>query len=279
MKIRKVHYFFILVSMTLSAGWTNPNMDWVEVQARGESMKTIGEITRGGVKWSLARHSDGIGGALYVLREKDGKSEVVGGDSSPFPLSRYGIEPEIVSQLADLYVEYEIKNSQGGLKALKERVASYNRLPHDLKDAYSKYMEVDALPVYASLNRDLTDMIAALKAVERAEDQKKLEPALLQKVGPLLPHMIIRIADSPHQELGEAIINAVAAHPGSSSLQELTAVYAGRQQEHFLKSWDQLDSLKRPRVLQALHAAIKAKLVGSVVKSSVKDLILSLSRR
>jgi len=268
--------FFLVGTQTFSQA--GPEVESVAYAQAPEKREVIAKISHKGENWSLVRFTDKESGALYIFREKGGNSQIIGGDSSPFPLSRYSIPAEVGKKLADLYVQYEIQSTPGGLSALKKRVAGYNKIPHDLKDAYSKYMEVDALPLYISEGTDVEEMILVLKEAGRTLDPEDFKTLETKKLNPLLSFLIVQMANDPSEDLSGAAFEAVSSHPQNQGLQELIAVYAGRQQEFFLKQFQNLSSAQKARVIQALHGAIQNKLVGSVVKTAVKDLTLRLSQ-
>ena len=272
--ISKLLFLFFL---SQSISQTIPDVESVAYRELGEKREVIAETSHNGRVWSLVSITDEHSGALFVFRTKDGNSEVVGGDSSPFPLSRYNIPTKVIQQLTDLYVRYEIRTTPGGLAALKKRVATYNKIPHDLKDAYSKYMEVEALPTYVAENQDVEQMILVLRQVTATSDSEKFRVLEIQKLSPLLPFLTVKIANDSTEELAEAVFEAVSSYPKSKVLQEVIAVFAGRQPEFFQTHWKDANSANKIRVLQALNGAIQNRLIGGVVKASVQDLISRLS--
>ncbi len=268
---------FFLLFLSQSVAQTIPDVESVAYRELGEKRELIAETSHNDQVWSLIRFTDDHSGALYVFRTKDGDSEVVGGDSSPFPLSRYNIPTPVIEQLTDLYVQYEIKTTPGGLAALKKRVATYNKMPHDLKDAYSKYMEVEALPTYIAENQDEEQMILVLRQVTATSDSEKFRVLEIQKLSPLLPFLTVKMANDSSEELAEVVFEAVASYPKSKVLQEVIGVFAGRQPEFFHTHWRDANSAKKIKVLQALNGAVQNRLIGGVVKASVQDLISRLS--
>ena len=266
-----------LLFLSKSVSQTNPDVKSLTYGEFIEKREVIAETSHNGQVWSLVSITDEYTGALFVFRTKDGNSEVVGGDSSPFPLSRYSIPTPVIAKLADLYVQYEIKNTPGGLAELKKRVATYNKIPHDLKDAYSKYMEVEALPTYILENQDLEQMIQVLQQVIATSDSEKLRILEIQKLNPLLPFLNVKMASDSSEELVAVVFEAVSIHPKNKVLQEVIAVFAGRQPELFHTYWKDANSAKKISVIQALKGAIENRRIGGVVKATVQDLISQLS--
>ena len=266
-----------LLFLSKSVSQTIPDVKSLTYGELSEKREVIAETSHNGQVWSLVSFTDEHSGALFVFRTKDGNSEVVGGDSSPFPLSRYSIPTPVIEQLADLYVQYEIRTTPGGLAELKKRVATYNKIPHDLKDAYSKYMEVDALPTYVAENQDVEQMILVLRQVTATSDSEKFRVLEIQKLSPLLPFLTVKMANDSTEELAEVVFEAVASYPKSKVLQEVIAIFAGRQPELFQTHWKDANSAEKISVLQALNGAIQNRLIGGVVKASVQDLISRLS--
>ena len=208
-----------------------------------EDSVVIAKFMDGGVKWSLIRVVDGVSGALFVEREEKGISQIVAGDSLPFPLSNFGLEPKIARKLAELYVDYEIKTHPKGIEGVREQVQQREKLPHDLLEAYGRYISIDAQPVYGTNQRGLEDMKKALELVRISSGGTELKDRISRRLDPLKPDLMIQLSNQPDTELGEGVIRAVAAHPSQQSLREICAVYAGRQSEHFL------ESLAAPRLI------------------------------
>ncbi len=266
-----------LLFLSQSVSQTIPDVDSVTYGEFSEKREVIAETSHNGQVWSLVSIIDEHSGALFVFRTKDGNSEVVGGDSSPFPLSRYSIPTPVIAQLADLYVQYQIRTTPGGLEELKKRVATYNKIPHDLKDAYSKYMEVEALPTYILENQNLEQMIQVLRQVIATSDSEKLRILEIQKLNPLLPFLNVKMASDSSEELATLVFEAVSIHPKNKVLQEVVAVFAGRQPELFYTYWKDAPSTRKISVIQALKGAVDNRRIGGVVKATVQDLISRLS--
>ena len=142
-------------------------------------------------------------------------------------------------------------------------------------EAYARYIEVNARPVYGTHRREFKDMLSALKSVADAKSKKQARNRIIKKLDPLLSDLITRVADNPQENLGNAVLQATSAHPYNSSLQELSAVFAGRQAETFLKGLSPMSPNQKERVFQALEGALESGLVGGVVKRSIQNLLQS----
>lgn len=256
---------------------SEPDVESVAIANSKISEEIIGSTQFDGWNWSLVKTIDGESGGIYILKNRNGQSETVGGDSFPFPLSRYSIPNLVVKRLAEIYVDYEIQSTPGGLSSVKHRVSQYNKIPHDLKDAYSKYMEVNALPLYIAENLDSKDMIRLLNEATEIPDSEEFQKFDNRKLKPAISHIIIQVATKPNAELSDALLKAIVAHPYNYGLQEAIAVNAGRNQELFIRSWEKLNATAKPRVIQSLHSALRKNLIGGAVKKSVKEFILQIS--
>jgi len=247
-----------------------------QVYAEGFSMierAVVGTLLEDGVKWSLVRQTDGESGALLIMREKDGISEVVAGDSAPFPLSNYGIDPRVAKRLAEIYVDHEIRSSPGGLEMVRQRVAESDEIPHDLHAAYARYMRVSAKPLYGTVKRSVQDMIKALRYVENSRGENQRRYRLLKRLKPLLSNILVKITQEPEQELANHIVSAASKHPGSRELQELSAVLAAHHPQFLEAALDLQEPGARQSVFKALQDAIDQRLVGSVLRHRISEII------
>ena len=96
-------------------------------------------------------------------------------------LSNFGIDGLVAKKLAEIYVDHEIQSTPGGLEALKDRIQEYTKLPHDLFEAYSRYMQLTARPLYGTNKRTLEDMIDALERVEHSSNEEEFYAELNKK--------------------------------------------------------------------------------------------------
>ena len=229
----------------------------------------LGRTSMNGVTYSLIVQDDGVSAGIFVIKHEDGKEETVAGDSSPFPLSNYGIEEDLAVKLAGIFVEAELQSYPNGIQDLREQVAQRQKLPHDLAQAYSKYTEVNCRLVYGTNKRDLSDMVQSLKALIAAASEDEAHFAEHQLVRPLFNDIAIRMADKPDHDLARVLLSATATYPNNEVLQEIVGIYAGRQQQHFELQYDSLPSEQKHFVLKALSGAVKKDLVAFDVKARV----------
>lgn len=252
---------------------TSPSIETLTVADTASNQRVIVSTSFDGWEWALVKVVDNEAGALFVTKSQNGQSKTIGGDSSPFPLSRYGLPTQVVSALADLYVEHEIKTTPGGVEVLKQRVSQYNKIPHDLKDAYSKYMEVNALATYVADNMNVRDMIQILNEASKLEESPKFRKFEAQKLNYSISHIIIQIAEKPSEELIDSLFKAVLAHPKHDGLQEALAVGAGRHPKIFGEQWRKLKPPAKSKIVEAIQNALNKKLIGGKVAESAKHFI------
>ena len=103
----------LIYSSTLMFAASEPDVESVAIAKKPTVEEVVGSTHFDGWNWSLVKIMDSESGALFIVKSRNGREETVGGDSSPFPLSRYAIPPEVVKRLAEIYVENEIKNTPG----------------------------------------------------------------------------------------------------------------------------------------------------------------------
>jgi hypothetical protein len=234
---------------------------------------TIGTLERDGSKWSLVMETEEHGGAIYVLRTVNGKTEVVGGDSSPFPLSRYGIEPEIAYPLAQLYVDYEIKNTVGGLSAIKQTLSEREYLPHDLLKAYKKYVDVRIKPVFGTNKKGSAQILDVMHRLLQVRGNKELKQLVYKKLRPLKSALIIKVAKDADEMIARELLSVVAKHPEQKDLQLVIAIYAGNQAQQFKMLMENLDTESSRKVMSSIKGALQAKLVAGEIEAKVSSLV------
>jgi hypothetical protein len=250
---------------------SNPSIEGIE---NATSNEVIASVAQGEAKWFLELQTDENSGGIFVLKQENGDKIVIGGDSSPFPLSKYGVPESVVKQLAAKYVEWEIKNTEGGLEAVQQQVQERDKLPHDLIEAYSKYFPVNVRPVYATNDPSLNNMIDALNKVKTAKNDTQKDAAVNQKLQPVIDDVIDRLATKPQNNLAQAVLHATSMHPEVVDLQLATAIYAGRQPQHFIDTFNKMDCTKKCRALvYALKSSVDSGLVGLSVRDNVKRVL------
>lgn len=243
-----------------------------------EDQMEMGHFVDGAVTWRLISVVDESSGAVFVEREENGKSKIVAGDSVPFPLSNFGIEGAVAKKLAEIYVDHEIQSTPGGLEALKARVQEYTKLPHDLLEAYSRYMKLSARPFYGTNKRSVEDMLGALDSVEHSSNDEELASNIAKSLEPLRSDIMIRISTKFDEKLASKVLRTAAVHHGQTALAEMNAVYAGRHTEHFLKSVSSAEDLLKRGTVRSLKTALDNNLIGGVVATGVKLVLEQLSK-
>jgi len=263
-----------LTGLSCKLGATeNPDMTDIKWSSSTEVTKVIASVENEGTKWNLIRELSGDSGGLFLYKDNSTNSELIGGDSSPWPLSRYGVEDSIAFPLADQYVQHEIE--QSGMDQVKEYVASMNKIPADLLQAYKKVFEVDALPEYGTANRNEQAMLRALNLVRNSQGEL-LQEAILKSLEPVMHPLIVKIADEPTPALGKEVLEATASHPELEALVTITAVYAARQTEHFKESYGNLNDQKKAKIIASLETSVRDRIVGSKVRTKLSQVIESL---
>lgn len=234
---------------------------------------TVGSFDADGVQWSMEIHREGETGSLVVQRKKAGQSLMIANDSSPFPLSNYGVSPKVAKKLAELYVDYEISSAPGGLEMVRQRVNEADLMAHDLRAAYSRYMDVKARPLFGTVKRDLEHMLEALAYVQKSKSLAQARRRVIKALEPLLSDILMKVANDPGPELSLAILTCASSQKGFKALYELTAVLAGRQPEQFLIAFKMLGTEDQETINEILRKAIELKLVGSLLRDRIQKML------
>lgn len=236
----------------------------------------IAEFVDGGVTWQLQSSLSGQDGAIFVLKKIGNEVSVVGGDSSPFPLSRYGVPSHVAAGLADQYVRYRASQTPGGIDALRLQIEQEEALPDDLHDAYSRRFVISAEPFYATADQEVSDMVRVLNGV-RSVGGADLRPYIQRHLRPLLPELVITVGDKPTKELGLALLETVKVHPEEEALQQAVAVYAARQETHFRGVLSTMPSEDRRLIREAILGASRAGVIGGKIQAAAIRVAESLA--
>jgi hypothetical protein len=227
--------------------------------------EVIVEIEDQSIRWQIVSEINGEDGALFVIKLEGQDSMNMGGDSVPFPLSRYNLPESVISKLADAYVQYELKNV-GSLEALKSLISEIDEIPSDLHAAYSKLFEVSAQPYYGTSDTSASAMLVALRHFGEVVEDKEIKDKMERHLRPLAPELIIYLGEDPEDEVAKALIQAVMFNPSVAILQQAVAVYAARQEGKFRQHLGKDNQKRISEVAKAIRNASDAGLIGGSVK-------------
>ncbi|MCJ8346053.1 hypothetical protein MJH12_10970, partial [bacterium] len=135
--------------------------------------------------YSLIVKGDEYSASLYVQLDDGESVTILGGDSTPFPLSRFGVKYKVAQKLADEYVKYEVAHTPGGLATIKKRLDERKHLPHDLLEAYSKLMSLSIKPFYAKQYTQLNEVIKSMQALLSQDKSSDVNDFVARELRPL----------------------------------------------------------------------------------------------
>ena len=225
----------------------------------------IAEFAEGNTVWQLQSSLGQQDGAIFVLKKVGNQVTVIGGDSSPFPLSRYGVPPTVANELADRYVRFRANNTPGGWEALRLQMEGQEEIADDLHNAYSRRFVLTSEPFYATADQEVSDMVRVLREIQ-AVSKSDIKDYIRRHLRPLLPELVITVGDKPTKDLGTALIEAVKSHPEEEALQQAVAVYAGRQETHFRGLLSTMNDADLRAIREAILNAGAAGVIGGKIK-------------
>ncbi|MCO4783949.1 MAG: hypothetical protein KC646_16600 [Candidatus Cloacimonetes bacterium] len=221
--------------------------------------------------YSLIVKGDEHSASLYVQLDDKNSSKVLGGDSTPFPLARFGVKHDIAIQLADAYVAHEIEHTPGGLDTIKKRLQDRTHLPHDLLEAYSKVMTLSIKPFYAKQYTQLNEVINAMKELLNKTSKDDLNDFVARELRPLRYVTLESITKNTSSELLKLVVEASFKFNQLEEIQLSVAVFAGRQPKLFLKAYNALDAKSQASLKETLNKAIKSDLIGGKVLNAAQQ--------
>ncbi|MCO4783952.1 MAG: hypothetical protein KC646_16615 [Candidatus Cloacimonetes bacterium] len=231
-----------------------------------EGVKIAEVVSSDGEKYTLVEFLDEEGGSLFIEKQRKGLTELLGGDSTPFPLSKYGIQPIVAKKLVTQFVDYEIANTKGGVKALQSRLSQREYLPNDLLEEYSKRMTLNAKPFYLKFDNSLKEVIRVLKALLNKRDSNELGDFLVRELRPVRRANLEAIANKTSEQHLDLVLKSAIKFSSHEEIQLSIGVYAGRQASHFKKSFAKLNIEDKNIVKEAVKKAIASNIIGGKVK-------------
>ncbi|MCO4783954.1 MAG: hypothetical protein KC646_16625 [Candidatus Cloacimonetes bacterium] len=228
-----------------------------------------------GQNYSLIQIVDEDGGALLVELEENDTTTVLGGDSTVFPLSKFGVPNSIAKKIVEKFVAYEIENTKGGVKALQSRLQKRDSLPNDLLAEYSKFMTLSAKPFYIKSNVTLKEVTRVLLELQKTSPEK-LSEFVLKELRPVRGELLESILNLDNDQILDLVIKSAVKFPDDQEVQLSLGVYVGQQPDSFRKKFLKLSATQKASVKEAINGAITSNVIGTKVKEVAFQTLKSL---
>lgn len=186
-------------------------------------------------------------------------SESIALDTFLFPLGVYNLPDSVIDGLAESYVDNRIE-IEGKDKVARE-LETFGTLPAELHRAYSRHFQLTQAKFYTEAAVDTLTLTSRFRSLGSV-DSEDFEEFYAKRLRPHKLKVMRTLTREPDIHLALALLKSLAVHNHSKHLQQLALLYLGRQSQHFLQSFFQLEEWEQNKVRASLENGIEEKLIG-----------------